>query len=153
MSEHGVTWQVVSLDHAVWVRGAALWQATLPRSQASALGDGWVRVTDSAAVYGFGGLLSSFDDAIAVQVFGHHAGLQVAGPATVDGRPATELRSGTDVYDIAASGTPYPLRWLDSDSPGPDGSWCGITLDGFEAAPSVTPPATVVGVVGPSPSP
>lgn len=151
-SVHGVSWRVVVVGDDIWLSGSALWKATLPAARAAQLGDGWVHVTDGGAAFGHAQILSKLFRGIATVIFGPHSGLKVTGRTTVGGRPAVELRNATDVYDVAGSGTPYPLRWLDTDTPGPNGQPCGITLDGFDAAAvAVTPPPDVVGTVVPSP--
>jgi len=152
MSSHGVSWQVVVIGDDIWMRGRALWTATLPAPRAAQLGDGWVHVTDGAAAFDYAHVLPHIHDSIATIIFAPRPGLTVTGRTAIGGRPAIEMCGPQDVYDVAATGTPYPLRWLDSDIKGPDGQPCGITLDGFDAAAvAVTPPPDVVGTVAPTP--
>jgi hypothetical protein len=66
------------------------------------------------------------------------------GEISLDGRRVIELRSKTDVYDVLATGTPYPVRWLELENPGPDGKPCGITIDGFGAPATVSAPANAL---------
>lgn len=153
MSSHGVSWQVLALDGAVWLRGRPLWDATLPAERAAALGDGWVRVTDAGAAFASARFLPTFDRAVTDVIFGAHAPLAITGRTFVGGRPAVELKGGKDVYDIAATGTPYPLRWLDGDIPGAGGQPCGVTLDRFDEPVSLAPPSPVVATLSPTPQP
>lgn len=150
MTAHGVTWEVLALDGTAWARGNALWAATLPAARAAALGDGWVQVSDPAAAFGWARLFVTLPTAVHDVVFGPHAGLHVSGTIRLGGRTAVELRSATDVYDVAATGTPYPLRWLDTDIPGPGGQPCGITLDRFGEPVTLAPPSPVVAKLSPT---
>jgi hypothetical protein len=146
VTSHGVTWNLVVVGPHEWVRGAALWRATLP---AATFGDGWVQVEDFGVGFGLGGAFVHLRELIVNKVFGPHPGLKVSGVVTLAGRRAVELRSSKDTYDVALDGPAYPLRWLDGDIPGPGGRPCGITLDRFETAGSVTPPSPVVGTLEP----
>ena len=151
MSSRGAKWRVVVVGDDIWMSGRELWDATLPAARATQLGDGWVHVTDGAAAFNYAHVLPRLHDSIALDIFGPHPGLRVTGRTTVAGRAAVELRNATDTYDVAAGGTPYPLRWLDKDLSGPNGQPCGITLDGFGAVTAVTPPPDVAGTVSPAP--
>ena len=151
MSSHGVTWRVLCVGADVWLSGRELWVQTVGPARAAAFGDAWVRIADPSAAYGSVALVPHLHGSIAAIVFGPHPGLRVSGTATIGGRPTTELSGPKDTYDVASRGTPYPLRWLDRDIVGPGGQPCGITLDSFDAAVSVTPPAAVAATVTPAP--
>lgn len=139
VTRQGVSWSGIVLDGTVWFRGAQLWSATLPAQQAAAFGDHWVRVDDPAAAYGLAKNLSRLERSIPGVVFARHPGL-VSRLTDFEGRRVIELRSRTDLYDVLASGTPYPLRWLELDKGSPGQNPCGITLDRFDADVTVEPP-------------
>lgn len=153
VTSHGITWHVLALDGAMWLQGRGLWAATLPPDRAAAYGDGWVRVTDGSAAFDTARILPTLPQAMVAQVFGPHPQLRVTATTTLAGRQAVELQGGKDIYDVAATGTPYPLRWLERDTPGADGRPCGITLDSFGAPAGLAPPSPVVGTLSPSPRP
>ena len=153
LTSHGVTWRVVALDGAMWMRGRALWNATLPPDRAAAFGDSWVAVDDGEAGFGWARFLPAFPRQIVAQVFGPHDALRIAATTRFGGRDAVELRGGKDLYDIAATGTPWPLRWLDADIPGPGGQPCGVTLDRFGEPVALAPPSPVIATLTPAPSP
>jgi hypothetical protein len=153
LGSHGVTWRVLMRDGAVWLSGRELWAATLPADRAAALGDGWVRVTDPEAGFGWTKRLPTLAASISNIVFASHGPLAVSGSTTVGGRAAVELRGGADIYDVAATGTPWPLRWLDADIPGPGGQPCGVTLDRFDQPVTLPTPPAPVATLTPAPSP
>lgn len=143
VSTHGLTWRQVSRHGSSTVRGDGLWRATLPATQAAALGDSWVQVADPAAGFGVIARIAQADASIPALVFSHHIGLLNRGKRRVNGRDVVELSSSTDVYDVLADGTPFPVRWLDTETRAPDGSLCGISLDRFgEHVAFTVPPAT-----------
>lgn len=152
VTSHGVTWEQAALGERTWVRGAALWKATLPADRAEALGDAWVEVTDLGAAWGLIHHLSHLEVLIPALVFGPHAGLLNKGETNYRGQSVLELVGPKDTYDVLSTGAPYPVRWLDADIVGKDGQPCGITLSAFNAPASITPaPSTTTLTPAPSP--
>lgn len=139
VSTRGVTWRGIELGGQVWFRGQALWRAILPAAEAARLGDRWTLVRDPDAAFGLARNLSHTELAIPELVFGPHAGLS-ARSTTLDGRRVIELRGPTDIYDVLVDAPHYPVRWLETDEPGPTGQPCGITLSRFGEAVSVAAP-------------
>ncbi|GAC1330361.1 MAG: hypothetical protein NVSMB17_07650 [Candidatus Dormibacteria bacterium] len=153
VTTHGLTYEEVASHGRLWIRGAALWKATLSAEQAATFDDDWVQVRDPAAAFNFAGLLVDLERRIPGTVFGPHRGLKAA-QATYAGREVIELRNGKDLYDLDTGRVPYPLRWVDTENPGPDGQPCGITLGEYNAAATVSPPASHLALdPRPSPSP
>jgi len=153
LSSHGVTWHVLAVDGRMWLRGRELWAATLPADRAAAYGDAWVEVTDGTAAFDTARILPTLPQVMVAEIFGPHPDLHLTGTTTLAGRAAVELKGGKDIYDVAGSGTPYPLRWLDAEIPGAGGQPCGITLDRFGEPVSLAPPSPVVATLSPTPSP
>ena len=141
VTSHGVTWRFVEVHGRLWLRGAALWRATVARAAAARLGDDWVSVRDPKAAYGWAGRLSHLPAGIPDLVFVAKPGLVNRGVRTVGGHRVIELSSKNDVYDVLTSNPPYPIRWLEPDERGPNGQPCGIELDRFDAVVNVTAPA------------
>ncbi|MEA2682246.1 MAG: hypothetical protein QOK05_574 [Chloroflexota bacterium] len=142
VTSHGVTWDEIGVDTRTWFRGRALWNATLPAAQADALGDDWVLVSDPSAAFGFAGPLHDLQTRVPGVVFGRQPGLSNRGTKKLNGQEVLELANATDIYDVLTSGVHYPVRWLETEIPGPDGKPCGITLDRFGDPSDVVAPAT-----------
>jgi hypothetical protein len=124
----------------VWLRGRSLWDKTVSRAEAARLGDSWVLVKDPKAAFGYARALINLDVTIPGVVFARRT-LDNKGERVVDGQRVIRLENDDDIYDVQATGTPFPLSWLEKENPGPDGKPCGITLSGFDAPAVVTPPA------------
>jgi hypothetical protein len=139
-TSHGVTWREITTGGHTWFQGAGLWAATEPAAVASSLGESWVLVQAASTGFDLAPRFMHLDVAIPLVVFAQSKGLQNLGETTLDGRRVVELRSKTDVYDVLAAGTPYPVRWLELEHPGPNGKPCGITVDRFGAPTVVTAP-------------
>ena len=151
VTSHAITWDVNIDGSTVLFRGRALWDATAP-AQAAAFDARWVRVDDPHAGYGLAGELAHFRYGLSHIIFGPHPAASAVSQTSLSGTAVIELRGGGDTYDVAATGTPWPLRWLDSDIAGPDGRPCGITLADFGSAPAVAV-ATPGAVLSAPPSP
>jgi len=151
VTTHGLTYEEVASKGRLWIRGAALWGATLDRQRAATFGDQWVEVRDPSAAFNFAGLLIDIERRIPGTVFGPHRGLKTY-RSTYAGRPVLELRNGKDTYDLLTGPVPYPVRWVETENPGPDGQPCGITLSEFNAPATVTPPTSAL-TLEPRPSP
>jgi hypothetical protein len=141
LTSHGVSWREITTAGRTWFQGAALWSATEPAAVAAALGDHWVLVQSASSGFGLAPRLAQLDTGIPGVVFAAKPGLQNIGEVSLGGRRVVELRSKRDIYDVLATGTPYPVRWLEVENPGPDGKPCGITIDGFDAPVTVTAPS------------
>jgi hypothetical protein len=133
---------MVAVDGSVWFRGARLWQATTSRPAAERFGNSWVKVTDPAAGFGWRNPLSDVPLAIPTNFFAPRADMVNLGRMALDGRDVVRIRNGSDFHDILATGTPYPIDWLETDEPGPDGQPCGVTISGFNAPATLTAPRT-----------
>ena len=144
VTTQGVTWREITTSGQTWFQGAMLWAATQPAQVASTLGDNWVLVRSAATGFGLGPRFSDLDFAIPTVAFSHSKGLENHGEITLSGRRVLELRSKTDVYDVLAVGTPYPVRWLELEHPGPNGKPCGVSLDAFGLPAVVAAPANAV---------
>ena len=138
---HGVTWSSIAIQDTLWLRGKDLWTKTLSRADAARLGDSWVLVTNNKAAFGYARALKHLDQTIPGLVFARRT-LENKGEQVIGGQKVIRLENDDDIYDIRASGTPFPLSWLEKENPGPDGKPCGITLSGFDAPATVTPPVT-----------
>ncbi len=147
VTSHGVSWHEITIAGHTWFQGAALWAATQPATAASALGDRWVLVQSASSGFGLAPRFAHLDISIPGVVFALKPGLQNVGEVNLGGRRVVELRSKKDIYDVLATGTPFPVRWLELENPGPTGKPCGITIDGFGA------PVTVVAPSNPVPGP
>jgi hypothetical protein len=144
VTSHGISWQEVTTGGKTWFQGASLWAATQAPAAASALGDNWVLVQSDATGFGLAPRFAQLDVAIPSVVFAQDKGLENGGETTLSGRRVVELRSKTDIYDVLATGTPYPVRWLELEHPGPDGKPCGITVDRFGEPAVVTAPSDAI---------
>lgn len=151
ITTHGATWQEIGIDGHAYLRGRALWGATVP-GRAAELGDQWVAVDDPNAGYQTAQLGANIRRALTLVVFGTHPGLVNTGAVTINGRRAIELHSATDIYDIADDGTNYPLRWLDTNDPAANGQPCGVTLTDFGKPVTITAPVATA-TLTPPPSP
>ncbi|SRR5258708_38995076 len=115
-----------------------------PAAVAAALGDRWVLVQSASSGFELAPRLAHLYTTIPRVVFALKPGLQNIGEVSLSGRRVVELRSERDIYDVLATGKPYPVRWLELENPGPDGKPCGITIDGFGAPATVTAPSNPV---------
>jgi hypothetical protein len=147
----GATWHEVTSGGRVFFKGAQLWAASAP-TRAAAFGDNWVEVTDPSAGFGLARVLPHFRVALTEVVFGPHPGLVNRGVSTLSGRQVVELRNSHDLYDVLASGTPLPVRWVDEDTATSDGVACALTLGDFESPITVTAPVATA-TLTPPPSP
>jgi hypothetical protein len=144
LAARGVSWEEIEVKDQLWFRGAALWKATLDADRAVGLGDHWVLVNDPAAAFGFAGPLRKLETRMPGVVFRRRTAPGNRGTRQLGGRRVVELASDRDIYDVLADGTPYPVRWLETDNPGPSGQPCGITLDRFNAPAKVLPPGSAL---------
>jgi hypothetical protein len=144
VTSHGVSWQEVELHGTVWFRGAALWRATAPAAKSRRFGNHWVRVIDKTAGYGWRDPLSDVQTAIPSVFFAPKGDMVNLGRHVIDGRAVVRIKNGPDFHDVLATGTPYPLDWLETNEPGPDGQPCGVTLSDFDSPVSVTAPVTTL---------
>jgi hypothetical protein len=144
ITTHGVSWQEINVGHKVWFRGSRLWQTTVSRTKARRFADKWVLVTNPTAGFGQPGPLSDLPVALPENFFSPRGAMKNDGERTVDGRSVIHIVNGGDAHDILASGTPYPIDWLELDEPGPDGQPCGITISDFNAPVMVTAPKTTL---------
>jgi hypothetical protein len=144
----GITWSTVASHGKLWLQGRGLWQKTLSPAEAARLGDSWVLVTDPNAAFRYARALRNLDETIPGIVFGPHPTLVNKGAIVVDGARVVRLESDDDIYDILATGTPFPTSWLEKENPGPDGKPCGITLSGYDAPAVVRPPAAAKTLTG-----
>jgi hypothetical protein len=142
VTSHGITWQDVELHGKVWFRGSQLWRNTVSRAKARRFGNRWVLVTNKTAGFGWRDPLSDVQIAIPTVFFAPKGDMVSLGTRTVDGRAVVRIKNGPDFHDVLASGTPYPVDWLETDEPGPDGQPCGVTLSDFNAPIAVTAPKT-----------
>ncbi|HEX3822854.1 MAG TPA: hypothetical protein VHV79_00130 [Mycobacteriales bacterium] len=142
VTSHGITWQDVELHGKVWFRGSQLWRNTVSRAKARGFGNRWVLVRDKAAGFGWRDPLSDVQVAIPTVFFAPKGDMVSLGTRTIDGRSVVRIKNGPDYHDVLASGTPYPIDWLETDEPGPDGQPCGVTLSDFNSAITVTAPTT-----------
>lgn len=149
MTSHGVAWRVVVHEGNAWISGRALWDATVSPARAAAFGDSWVRVTDPSAAFGFARILPVMASGIP-KLFGPQPQLAITGRTTVGGKDAIELRGPQDVFDIAAEGTPYPLRWVEHPAD-PGAQPRDLILDGFGTQAAITPPPAVAATLTPPP--
>ncbi|MFL6238063.1 MAG: hypothetical protein ACJ735_01030 [Actinomycetes bacterium] len=141
---HGVTWNEVTVGGRTWFRGAKLWQATVSKARAAAYDDHWVLVRRPRAAFGFAGRIAHLHESIPGVVFGPQQGLSNTGARKLNRERVVELVSDSDIYDVQASDPHYPVRWLEKENPGPDGSPCGITIDAFNQPVTVPPPKTTL---------
>jgi hypothetical protein len=144
VTTRGVTWREITTGAQTWFQGAPLWSATQPAEVALALGDNWVLVRSDATGFGLAPRFTHLDFTIPSLAFAHSKGLENRGQITLNGRQVVELRSKTDVYDVLVGGTPYPVRWLELEHPGPNGKPCGVTLDRFGVPTVLTAPPNAV---------
>jgi hypothetical protein len=137
----GITWRMVARADTLWLRGRALWAKTLPRVKATQLGDDWVQVNDPKAAFNYARSLHNLHVTIPTVVF-HRRTLENKGERVVNGQRVIRLENDDDIYDVRATGTPYPLTWLEKENPGPDGQPCGIRLSAFDAPAALDVPLT-----------
>jgi hypothetical protein len=142
LTSHGVSWQEVSIGPTIWFRGRSLWRATTSAATAQRLGDRWVRVTDEHAGFGWAGPVRNLPSTIPLNFFTAKGALRNLGRRTVDGRPVVRIANGADRHDVLTSGPPYPVDWLETDEPGPDGQPCGVALSAFNAPVRLVRPRT-----------
>jgi hypothetical protein len=142
VTSHGVTWQEVERHGTVWFRGARLWRVTVSPARARRFGGSWVRVVDPAGGFGWRDPLSDVQTAIPAVFFAPKGAMVNLGRKVIDGRTVVRIKNGPDYHDVLATGTPYPVDWLETDEPGPDGQPCGVTLSAFDAPITVTAPST-----------
>lgn len=144
ITSHGVSWEQIASAGSIWFKGPDLWHATLSPEDAARLDDQWVRIETESAAFGLPKRLAALDKSIPGVAFAAKPGLTSRGVKQVLGQRVIELENDTDVYDVRADGTPYPIRWLEKETPGPDGQPCGITLSEFDTPVSIVPPASTV---------
>lgn len=144
VTSHGVSWQEVERHGTVWFRGVRLWRATVSAAKAQRFGDSWVRVTDPSAGFGWLTPLSDVQAAIPTIFFAPKGAMVNLGRRVIDGREVVRIKNGPDIHDVLASGTPYPVDWLETDEPGPDGQPCGVALSAFDAPVMVKAPVTAL---------
>lgn len=144
ITSHGVSWEQIAFAGTIWFKGPDLWHATLGPEDSDRLGDQWVKVETESAAFGLAKMLTVLDKSIPGLVFAAKPGLKNRGLKDVLGQRVIELENDTDVYDVRADGTPYPIRWLEKETPGPDGKPCGITLSEFDSPVSIVPPTSTV---------
>jgi hypothetical protein len=142
VTTHGVQWQAVSVDGALYFRGGAMWRATVSSATAQGFADNWVRVRQLNAGYGWAAHLVDLPAVVPDEVFRDKPGLVNVGARVVGGEDVAELASPEDVYDVRVATPHYPVRWIEPDEVGADGRPCGIILDRFAQPVAIVAPST-----------
>lgn len=150
LSAEGVTAHLVFVNNKFYLQGRSLWEKFAGAQAATVIGDRWVLIPESA-VGSFSGL-NSFTDIANCLV--PATGNKSNGTTVVNGQSVVEVTNATAsaTLDVAADGTPYPLRLVQksggsssSSSSNSTSSCAGsgggtATFSNFDKGATVTPP-------------
>jgi hypothetical protein len=120
IAERGVTAHLVVIGSTFYLQGKQFFALFGTPAAANLVGDRWVKLSTSAAS-GLQSGISSFADTKKLAdclAGGARAGHLSKSTSTLNGRQVVELRAGSDVLDVADSGSPYPVRLSGSGSGG-----------------------------------
>lgn len=142
MSENGLSFQLIVLNHVVYINGSdSFWRHFGGNAAAQLFHGKWLKgpaTGQLASVAELTGLQTLFD-----KLLSHHGALAKGGTSTVNGQKVIAVKDtarGGTLY-VAATGKPYPVE---ISKPGPQGG--RVTFDRYNESVSLSAPANSIDV-------